>query len=108
VLAQVANGHFNYVNHITGLHINGPVDSVVVTATNPNDPSGARTVRFCGNCGPGANVDSCRFVVTVEDHGEPGTNDVFCLNVTGVGAGLPETQCPPTIARGNIQFHPTH
>jgi len=43
--------------------------------------------------------------VTVEDHGEPGTNDQFGVVVTG---DLTENVSKRVVSRGNIQFHPTH
>jgi hypothetical protein len=92
-----ASGHFNYVNHVTGLHVNGPVDGVAVIARNPD--GSPKTVRFSGTCG---NGPACSFSVTVEDHGEPGTNDEFGVVVTG---GLSEFRSQRVISRGNIQFH---
>ena len=92
-----AKGHFNYVNHVTGLHVNGPVDGVAVIARNPD--GSPKTVRFSGTCG---NGPACSFSVTVEDHGEPGTNDEFGVVVTG---GLSEFRSQRVISRGNIQFH---
>ena len=92
-----ASGHFNYLNHVTGLHVNGPVDGVAVIARNPD--GSPKTVRFSGTCG---NGPACSFSVTVEDHGEPGTNDEFGVVVTG---GLSEFRSQRVISRGNIQFH---
>jgi hypothetical protein len=89
-----ADGHFNYVNHDTGLHVNGPVTNMRV-----NSPTSAT---FCGTCGPGSNVSSCSFIVTVEDKGEPGRNDTFTIQVTG---SMPDSQSGMPIARGNIQIH---
>lgn len=93
-----AKGHFNYLNHVTGLHVNGPVDDVVVIATNPD--GSPKTVRFSGTCG--ANLTACSFSVTVEDNGEPGTSDEFGIKVTG---DLSEFSSQRVISRGNIQFH---
>jgi hypothetical protein len=63
-------GHFNYVNHVTGLHVDGKVLNSQLVAPN--------TVRFPGERGAG-----CTFTVTVQDNGEPGTLDTFGLTVTG-------------------------
>jgi len=93
-----AKGHFNYVNHVTGLHVNGPVDNVVVIATNAD--GSPKTVRFSGTCD--GNLPACSFSVTVEDHGEPGTSDQFGIAVTGA---LSEFRSQRVISRGNIQFH---
>ena len=93
-----ATGQFNYLNHVTGLHVNGPVDDVVVSVTNPD--GSPKTVRFSGICG--GNLPACSFSVTVEDNGEPGTSDQFGITVTG---GLSETRSQRVISNGNIQFH---
>jgi hypothetical protein len=94
-----ARGSFNYLNRVTGLHVNGPVTSVEVIAVNPNGlPT---TVRFSGTC-RGAKRGGCSFSVTVEDHGEPGKRDQFGIAVTGA---LSELRSQRVISRGNIQFH---
>jgi hypothetical protein len=84
-----AKGHFNYVNHVTGQHVNGKVLNSVLIAPN--------TVQFSGECGTG-----CTFTVTVQDNGEPGTLDMFGLDVTGTKN---EHRSLRVISRGNIQFH---
>ncbi len=84
-----AKGHFNYVNHVTGLHVNGKVLNSQLIAPN--------TVRFTGECGTG-----CTFTVTVQDNGEPGLLDTFGLSVTGTKN---EVRSQRIISRGNIQFH---
>jgi hypothetical protein len=96
-----AKGHFNYVNHVTGLHVNGRVNSVVVIATNPD--GSPKTVRFSGTCS--GHLPACTFSVTVEDHGKHGTGDQFGITVTG---GMSETASQRAISAGNIQFHLTH
>jgi hypothetical protein len=88
-------GNFNYVNHVTGLHVDGPVNDIQVIAVYPN--GSAKTVLFSGTCG-----DSCSFTVIVEDHGEPGTSDEFGIRVIG---GPTEYRSQRVISRGNIQFH---
>ena len=93
-----ATGHFNYLNHLTGLHVNGPVTNVEVIAINPD--GSPKTVRFSGTCG--GKGPACSFSVTVEDHGEPGTIDEFGIFVTG---GLTEVRSQRILSRGNIQFH---
>jgi Ice-binding-like len=93
-----ATGHFNYLNHVTGLHVNGPVDDVVVIATNPD--GSPKTVRFSGTCD--GSSPSCSFSVTVEDNGEPGRIDEFGITVTGA---LSEVRSQRVISNGNIQFH---
>jgi hypothetical protein len=88
-------GHFNYVNRVNGLHVDGPVNDVVVIAFNPD--GSPKTVLFSGTCGQG-----CSFSVTVEDHGEPGTSDEFGVTVTGT---ISEVRSQRVISGGNIQFH---
>ena len=95
-----AKGHFNYVNHVTGLHVNGPVTGIVVIAVYPADGS-PKTVLFFGTC---TGVPSCSFSVTVEDRGEPGTADEFGITVTS-GPVETEVRSQRVISRGNIQFH---
>jgi Ice-binding-like len=90
-----AKGNFNYVNHVTGLHVNGAVTSIQVIAVNPD--GSPKTVQFSGTCG-----GTCSFSVTVEDHGEPGTFDQFGITVTG---GPSEVRSQRVISNGNIQFH---
>ena len=87
-------GHFNYVNHVTGLHINGSVDKVWVIAENAD--GSPKTVLFSGTYKGGS------FIVTVEDHGEPGTNDKFGVWVIGSQS---EVRSMRIISNGNIQFH---
>lgn len=93
-----AKGRFNYLNHSTGLHVNGPVTHVEVIAINAD--GSPKTVRLSGTCG--ANLPACSFSVTVEDHGERGTNDELGIRVTG---GLAEFRSQRVISNGNIQFH---
>jgi len=92
-----AKGHFNYVNHVTGLHVDGPVTDIVVIAVYPGGLP--KTVLFSGTC----NGDpSCSFSVTVEDRDEPGTADQFGITVIG---SVSEVRSQRVISRGNIQFH---
>jgi CSLREA domain-containing protein len=96
--STAATGHFNYVNHDTGLHINGSVNEIQVIATNPD--GSPKTVQFSGTCD--GSGPACTFVVTVEDHGEPGTSDEFGITVSG---DVSESQSQRVISKGNIQFH---
>lgn len=90
-----ATGHFNYLNHATGLHVNGKVDSAVVTVTNSD--GSANTIRFSGTSGANSF-----FSVTVQDNGEPGRTDEFGITVTGAQS---EVRSQRVISKGNIQFH---
>lgn len=89
-----AKGEFNYVNHVTGLHINGKVDNIVVIEVNlDNSP---KTVLFSGTYNGGS------FIVRVQDNGEPGRNDQFGITITGSQS---EIRSMRVISNGNIQFH---
>jgi len=92
-----AKGHFNYVNHMTGLHVEGPVTGIQVVAINDDDSP--KTVRFSGIC---ADLPACAFVVTVEDNGEPGVSDEIGISVAG---DLSDVISQKVISQGNIQFH---
>jgi hypothetical protein len=93
-----ASGHFNYVNHVTGLHINGVVTTVEVIAVNADGTP--KTARFSGTCR--SSSPTCTFSVTVEDHGEPGTIGEFGIAIIG---GPTEVETQRVISNGNIQFH---
>lgn len=93
-----ATGHFNFVNHLTGSHVNGAVDHVAVITTNPD--GSPKTVQFTGTC---SSTPACSFRVTVQDNGEPGSGiDAFGITVTGARS---ETVSQRLISRGNIQLH---
>ena len=89
-----AKGNLNYVNHVTGLHINGKVDNIVVIEVNADNSP--KTVLFSGTYEGGS------FIVTVQDNAEPGTLDQFGITVIG---DLSEVRLQRVISRGNIQFH---
>ena len=91
---DTAKGHLNYVNHVTGLHVNGSVNKIVVIAMNPD--GSAKTVQLSGTWKGGS------FIVTVQDNGEPGGNDQFGITVAGK---LTEVTSLRVISRGNIEFH---
>jgi hypothetical protein len=94
-----ATGQLNYVNHLTDLHVNGPVDHMAVITTKLD--GSPKTVQFSGTCS--GNSPACSFSVTVEDNGEPGSEiDTFGLTVTGARS---ETVSQRVISRGNIQLH---
>jgi hypothetical protein len=97
--AAAANGHLNYLNHVTRLHINGPVTDVDVTEVGTDGlPT---TVRFAGTCQIGP---PCTWVALAEDHGEPGRDDRFGLLVVSGGA-IVESRALRVVRNGNIQFH---
>ena len=92
-----AKGNLNYVNHVTGLHINGTVDNIMVIDINLD--ISPKTVLFSGTYEGGS------FFVTVEDNGEPGRTDEFGITVTTATDELSEVRSQRVISRGNIQFH---
>jgi len=92
-----AKGHFNYVDHVTGLHVNGAVTSIYVIAVNSD--GSPTTVLFYGTWEGGS------FFVTVEDHGERGSDDQFGITVTTATGELSEVTSQRVISNGNIQFH---
>jgi hypothetical protein len=92
-----AKGNLNYVNHVAGLHINGTVDNIMVNDINSDNSP--KTVLFSGSYKGGS------FIVTVQDNGEPGTNDQFGIWVTTVAGSQSEVTSMRVISNGNIQFH---
>lgn len=93
-----AKGHFNYVNHVNDLHVNGEVTDIQVIAVYPD--GSPKTVRFSGTWD--CSSSSCSFSVIVEDHDEPGTSDQFGITIIG---DVTEVRSQRVISRGNIQFH---
>jgi hypothetical protein len=98
-----ARGRFSFVDHVTGLHVIGPVTSIVVVAVYSN--GAPQTVAFAGTCteaqcsGSGA---PCSFVVTVEDQGLGGKDDEVGITIIG---GMSEVLSQRVISRGNVRFH---
>lgn len=87
----VTSGHLNYVNHVTGTHLDCTVTAITeFTAT---------TAKFSGTC---RNSTANSFSAEVEDNGEPGKNvDKFKITY---GANIGEGG-PGPIRSGNIQIH---
>ena len=94
-----ATGNLNYLNHVTRLHINGPVTDVDVI--DVDDEGLPTTVLFTGTCNVGP---PCTFAVLAEDNGEPGRDDRFGIAVMSAGA-LVEARSPRVVRNGNIQAH---
>jgi hypothetical protein len=96
----VASGHLNYVNHVTGDHLNCKVTMVGVTpAPNENSPGTADFSSY--DCTPNSSAQDVE--VHVEDFDEPGDEDVFIITIND--------EDPPeggVIRRGNIQVHQNH
>jgi hypothetical protein len=92
-----AKGHFNYINHCTGLHINGEVtaiDNVIVI--------GGVTVEMTFE----VQFGSCTATVTWHDTAEPGAGaDTIRLLISGAGCPLNQASSPVPLKNGNIQGH---
>jgi hypothetical protein len=97
-ISGAVKGKLNYVNKVTGLHVNGPVTDIMVIATNTD--GSPKTVRFSGTCG--AKSPACEFSVTVEDNGKGGKTDEFGITVTGA---ISEARSQRVLKSGNIQTH---
>jgi hypothetical protein len=94
------NGEINYVDHITGQHVHvHDLTYLVVWFDEPeNKPWPMLKAKFGGlDVYSGLMVD-----VYVEDHGEPGKNDIFYIKLHGVYLG--GSLVDPILA-GNIQIH---
>jgi hypothetical protein len=87
----VGSGHLNYINHVTGAHLDCTVSAVTqLTGT---------TAEFSGTCSP--NSSAASFMVHAEDNAEPGKNaDKFIITY-----GSPAITEGGTIKSGNIQIH---
>jgi hypothetical protein len=85
------SGHLNYQDPQQNIHlVSDSIDSFT--------PSGNQvTFTGTGHVGGGPS----QFTVTVQDNGEPGTNDTFSIVITGAGASTRSG----TLSQGNIQIH---
>lgn len=92
------SGQLTYLNHVSGLNVNGSVTDVDVVTLDGDGV--ADMVRFSGTCREGPK---CTFSVVVEDNGEPAVDDRF--GITVVGSAADETTAARVIKNGNIQFH---
>jgi hypothetical protein len=98
VTGGLASGQFNYLDHSTLFHVNGPVTVLIIY------PGTKRATL------QGIATNGCLFVVDVEDVADPGRNkDTFDATITGVtltgGACAEETGLNRPLTSGNIQFH---
>ena len=89
-----AKGHFNYVNHCTGVHVNGPVTAILLV-----DPV-TQTMTF-----EVQDDADCTAIVTWRDGGEPGTNDTIDVKFSGADCPPDQTTTAVQLDRGNIQWH---
>ena len=84
------SGHLNYMNHVTGAHLDCTVNAVTITSST--------MAQFSGTCSPNSTASS--FMARVEDNAEPGKNgDKFFITygiVVNEGG---------TLTSGNIKIH---
>ena len=90
--AGTATGHLNYMNHVTGAHLDCTVTAISeLTAT---------TAKFSGTCSP--NSFAPDFRAEVEDNAEPGAGaDSFKITYPNTVVGNTEGG---TLTSGNIQI----
>jgi hypothetical protein len=93
--ATAAIGQFDYVNHVTGLHVNGPVTNAEVVAIDSN--GSPKTVRLSGTCRTG--IPACSFSVILENGGKPG--QTIGIAITGA---VHEVKSQRSLSQGSIQF----
>ena len=96
------SGHLNYVNHVTGVHLNCEVETGGLITPAGQEPGSASFGGY--ECTPNSTFSN--FTFTVVDADEPGRSDVFTITyqndddppiifVDGIGP----------IRSGNIQIH---
>jgi hypothetical protein len=99
------SGHLNYVNHVTGVHLNCEVETGgLITPAGDEDGSASFGSYECT-----PNSTFSNFMITVVDDDEPGRNDVFTItyhddddpSIVFVDGVL------GPIRSGNIQVHKT-
>jgi hypothetical protein len=94
----VSSGHLNYLNHVTGDHLNCKVTKAEVAPGANKDLTG--TGYFEANdCSPNSSAQEVE--VNVVDAGEPGDADVFTIEYNGKTDNVQEAP----IRSGNIQVH---
>jgi hypothetical protein len=101
----VVSGRLNYVNHVSGVHLNCEVESGGVTPAEDDIPAGGTFGGY--DCTPSSTFSN--FTITVFDQGEPGrtdeASDVFTIEyVTDEDITIIEGG---PIRSGNIQVHKT-
>ena len=96
-------GELNYIDHTTGMHVHVHVLTYLeVYQDQPgNKPWPLRIAIFGGPCTING-VEGYFADVYVEDHGEPGDNDMFKLTLSNGYVGGSSTEY---ILAGNIQIH---
>lgn len=93
------SGHINYINHVTGVHLNCEVESGGIISAPGEEPG---TASFGGyECSPNSTFSN--FIFTVVDNGEPGRNDTFTIQYDTDDGTVIDGVGP--IRSGNIQIH---
>ena len=96
-------GELNYIDHITGMHVHiHAMTYLEVSVDEPgNKPMPLRIAIFGGPCRING-VEGFFADVYVEDHGEPGVDDMFKITLSTDYVGGSDAV---TILAGNIQIH---
>ncbi|MFH0748721.1 MAG: post-COAP-1 domain-containing protein [Candidatus Bathyarchaeota archaeon] len=98
----VPKGELEFIDHTEGWNVHGH-DMTSLVVVGPPKGNLPWTARFEGECTVNGE-EGFRFVVWVEDWGEPGKNDIFQLEFFK-GAFFYCTGPLPTLLAGNIQIH---
>ena len=101
LVAGGASGHYNYVNHFTGMHIDGRVTFIYYATPSGNGGE----MRF-----EVTTAQGCKYHVTAKDQVEPGSKPPYDFLgmefVASSCAGPAEnTGGPQPLDTGNIQWH---
>ena len=94
-----ASGHFNYVNHVTGVKINGPVTFIYYAL--PQGDGGEMKFEV-------TTAQGCKYDVTTKDQVEPGSKAPYdYLTVEYVSGPCPveTTGGAQPLGNGNVQWH---
>jgi hypothetical protein len=99
------DGEWNHVTH-DGAHFHGDPDTIEcfnvegAPAAPPHAPANA--ILFSGT-GTFDGEDGCAFSVYIEDHGEPGTSDVYMIDISCTSGA--SYSAGNTLYNGNLQIH---
>lgn len=104
---ETYRGRLNHVtfegDHFRGRTVEG-IECTVVEGQEPDPPDADPVIAEWWGAGIWNDDHDCDYLVRVEDHGEPGTDDVYELTV--FCGGVVVYSAGDVIARGNIQIHP--
>jgi hypothetical protein len=101
-------GHINYLNHVSGVHLNCEVETGGLFTPPPGKDGAANFGGY--ECTPNSTFSNFRF--TVVDAGEPGRDDEFTIQYVTDDDCTPIEDCTISdgvvgvpIRSGNIQIH---